>query len=137
MMRIYQEIALYGTSEKRMNLRRGIQKIRDFMMPESHNIYSHRFKQVKEAINVPDKFMVENGSNFHKFWGIIMIILLLYTAILMPYKTALIEDKKDAFYYIDTLVDFIFMVDIIINFNMPIDQKYKSEPDYDRRKIAL
>jgi hypothetical protein len=65
--------------------------------------------------------MIESGSNFHKFWGVIMIILLLYTAMVMPYKIALVEDKKDAFYYIDTLVDFIFMVDIIINFNIPID----------------
>jgi hypothetical protein len=38
MMRIYQEIALYGTSEKRLNLKRGIQRIRDFMMPEPHHL---------------------------------------------------------------------------------------------------
>jgi Ion transport protein len=66
--------------------------------------------------------MVESGSNFHKFWGIVIIFLLLYTATLMPYKIALIEDDvKDPLYYIDTVVDFIFMLDILINFNMPIE----------------
>ena len=37
-----------------------------------------------------------------------MIIMLLYTAVVMPYKIALIEDDKtDVLYYIDTAVDFI------------------------------
>jgi len=143
MMRIYQEIALYGTSEKRLNLKRGIQKIRDFMMPEPHQTSSttllRRKLSSKEALsNVPDRFMVESGSNFHKFWALIIIFLLLYTATVMPYKIALIEDDmKDPLYYIDTIVDFIFMLDIIINFNMPIEQKFKPEPDYNRRRIAV
>jgi|LauGreDrversion4_2_1035121.scaffolds.fasta_scaffold871324_1 hypothetical protein len=51
-----------------------------------------------------------------------MIIMLLYTAVVMPYKIALIEDDKtDVVYYIDTAVDFIFMIDILINFNTPLD----------------
>jgi hypothetical protein len=89
-------------------------------------------------INLPDRFMVESGSNFHKFWGMILIILLLYTATVMPYKIALIDDdNSDSLYYIDISVDFIFMLDIIINFNMPIEKKYKVEPDYNRRRIAI
>jgi hypothetical protein len=50
MMRIYQEIALYGTSEKRLNLKRGIQRIRDFMMPEPHHLSSSiKGKTLKEV----------------------------------------------------------------------------------------
>ena len=55
---------LYGTSEKRMNLKRGIHIIRDFMMPEPHSLTSQQCKVIKESINTPDPFMIENGSNF-------------------------------------------------------------------------
>lgn len=34
MMKIYKEMALYGTSEKRLDIERGIHKIRDFMLPD-------------------------------------------------------------------------------------------------------
>jgi len=64
--------------------------------------------------------------------------LLLYTATVMPYKIALIEDDSSlTLYYIDTAVDLIFMLDVFINFNMPLEIKYKSEPDYNRKRVAL
>jgi hypothetical protein len=56
----------------------------------------------------------------------------------MPYKIALIEDDSSlTLYYIDTAVDLIFMLDVFINFNMPLEIKYKSEPDYNRKRVAL
>jgi hypothetical protein len=64
--------------------------------------------------------------------------LLLYTATVMPYKIALIEDDSSlTLYYIDTTVDLIFMLDVFMNFNMPLEIKYKSEPDYNRKRVAL
>ena len=64
--------------------------------------------------------------------------MLLYTATVMPYKIALIEDDSSlTLYYIDTAVDLIFMLDVFINFNMPLEIKYKSEPDYNRKRVAL
>lgn len=64
--------------------------------------------------------------------------MLLYTATVMPYKIALIEDDANIIlYYIDTAVDLTFMFDVFINFNMPVEIKYKSDPDYNRKRVAL
>lgn len=76
-------------------------------------------------INGPDCLMIRNGSRFHKFWGLVIIVLLFYTALVMPYRLALMEDDTNLlFFYIDTIVDFLFIFDIIINFNMPIEKAY-------------
>jgi hypothetical protein len=69
--------------------------------------------------------MIRNGSPFHKSWGVIIFILLIYTALVMPYRLALKEDDTDmTYFYIDTIVDFVFIGDIIINFNLPIERPY-------------
>lgn len=39
--------------------------------------------------------MIEPHSKFMKGWSVILIILLLYTAIIMPYKIALSEDENE------------------------------------------
>lgn len=40
----------------------------------------------------------------------------------MPYKIALTDDSSgQAFFYLDTIIDFMFIFDILINFNTPID----------------
>ena len=75
--------------------------------------------------NGPDCLMIRNGSSFHKFWGLVIIVLLIYTGFVMPYRLALMEDDTNlSFFYIDTIVDFLFIFDIIVNFNMPIERAY-------------
>ena len=44
------------------------------------------------------------------------IILLLYTAIYMPYRIAFIDDESSGQIAIDWCVDALFFLDIIINF---------------------
>ncbi len=91
-MMIYKELALFGTSEARLDISRGIKKIKEFMVPDP-NYNPSRFKAlIISNVNGPDRLMILNGSDFHKFWGVIIIILLFYTALVMPYRIALIED---------------------------------------------
>ena len=66
--------------------------------------------------------MINHDSDFKKFWTIILIFLLLYTAIIMPYKIALIDDDNETILIVDTVVDFLFMIDIFINLNSPIEE---------------
>lgn len=120
---IYKELALFGTSDFRLDISRGIKKIKDFMVPDP-NLFSMKFKTIVtiNSPNDPDFLMIRIGSRFHKLWGAVIIILLFYTALVMPYRLALIEDDTNIlFFYIDTIVDFLFIIDIIINFNMPIE----------------
>jgi len=139
MMMIYKELALYGTSEARLDITRGIKKIKDFMVPEA-GVNSAKYKTMMTMHNItgPDRFMIRNGSRFHKSWGIIIIILLFYTALVMPYRLALLEDDTNIFFfYLDTTVDFLFIIDIILNFNMPIEKPYQAVPIYNRKIITI
>jgi hypothetical protein len=55
----------------------------------------------------------------------------------MPYKIALINaDDYPGLDHLDTVIDFMFMADILINFNTPITND-QGDVDYSRRRITL
>jgi hypothetical protein len=119
---IMRNIALYGTSETMLDIGRGIKNIRDFMIPDSGN-NELKFEEVLIDSN-PDLFMIMTNSIFRKIWSGILIFLLLYTATVMPYKIALIDDdENDPMFYMDSVVDFLFMIDIYVNFNTPLQKE--------------
>lgn len=81
--------------------------------------------------------MIMPDSYFRKFWSTLLIFLLLYTATLMPYKLALIDDDLDGpWFYVDTIIDFLFLTDIYINFNSPIHKQEQKLYDYNRKRVA-
>jgi hypothetical protein len=49
-------------------------------------------------------------------WNLILALLLIYTATVMPFRIAFIEAKLfSTWFYIDTVVDALFLVDFMIN----------------------
>lgn len=68
-----------------------------------------------------------------KIWSGVLIFLLLYTATIMPYKIALLENDDgngvDVMFYIDSMVDMLFLIDIMVNFNTPLTTP-EGELDY-------
>lgn len=46
----------------------------------------------------------------------INIILLLYTAIYMPFRIAFVDEETQTLLIIDWVVDTLFFVDIVVNF---------------------
>ena len=74
---------MYGTSEKLLDFKkRGFKSVKRIMIPEMQN--TNRVKT--------DFFMIDPDGNFKKFWGMVLILLLLYTASVMPYRMALMAD---------------------------------------------
>lgn len=55
-------------------------------------------------------------SLFKKAWNSIIIILLLQTALFVPYRTAFIDDGDAGLFYFELTVDMLFIVDVFINF---------------------
>ena len=49
-------------------------------------------------------------------WNIIMMLLLLYTATYIPFKTAFIEDSPELVNTIEFSIDSLFFVDLFVNF---------------------
>ena len=55
----------------------------------------------------------------HKFkglWTSVIIMLLIYTAIFVPVKIAFVNDTAQSLVVLDTIVDVLFFIDIIVNF---------------------
>lgn len=68
--------------------------------------------------------MISEDAVFRKIWSGVLIVLLLYTATIMPYNIALAgensSDQLSPSKFIDTMVDFLFLIDIYVNFNSGI-----------------
>ena len=60
--------------------------------------------------------MMKPDGSFKTFWNILMVVLLLYTATYVPYRTAFIDDTSTGMLVFETFIDFLFFMDIFVNF---------------------
>ena len=70
-----------------------------------------------------------------QYWDVVVLFLLIYTALFVPYKVCFIEESTDGQFIFDLMVDFLFMTDIVINFFTIIEVKGKLEVN--RCRIAI
>jgi hypothetical protein len=63
--------------------------------------------------------LIHPHSSFAKFWQLIVLFALLYCATLMPFKVCFIEEHSMGWLVFDTIIDFIFLSDIILVLNTP------------------
>lgn len=53
--------------------------------------------------------MIHPDGRLKKFWNIILSVLLLYTAIVMPYRMAFVASKMwDTWFFVELTVDILF-----------------------------
>jgi hypothetical protein len=55
-------------------------------------------------------------SNAKIIWNLIMIILLIYTATFVPFRTAFIDEVSPLFEMFEYSVDALFFIDLFVNF---------------------
>lgn len=67
-----------------------------------------------EMIPLPIIMMPE--SRVRMAWNMVTLILLVYTATFVPYRTAFIEEVSPALEVWEWIVDTLFLIDIIVNF---------------------
>lgn len=76
---------------------RGGSLILRFFYDLSRKIYlfgvSKRLDEIEKE-EIPNPFAIQLNSKFKSYWNIVNIILLLYTAIYMPFKIAFIDDEN-------------------------------------------
>lgn len=90
-------------------------KIRSKLLEEKLLRMSTEDKAVKTTLSI---FHPDRG--FRNYWNVLISITLLYTAILMPFTMAFLESGRFDFWSIlDLVVDFIYFMDLIINFLTP------------------
>jgi hypothetical protein len=67
----------------------------------------------KNAAN--SKFLIYPDDMGYKYWTIVITCIMLYTATVVPYRIALVENEDLSWFIADLFVDFLFFVDVIIN----------------------
>lgn len=86
-------------------------KIKEKPLVHSTNpLYYNSYQKEISGILYPDNL-------FRRIWDIIIIFLLLYTAIILPYTVCFIDTvPTSGIGLIETIIDFMFLLDIFINF---------------------
>jgi hypothetical protein len=74
--------------------------------------FSHTIEVVREK----QKWLIYPTNKFKYGWDILIIILLVYTALYVPYKVCFIDISTNASFIFDLIVDACFCTDIIITF---------------------
>lgn len=79
------------------------------------NVFEENLGTSKELEYIPC-YVIHPKGRLRKYWNSMMVFILLYTATLMPYRIAFIDGiKYDVWWYIDMVMDIIFLVDFILN----------------------
>ena len=108
------EILLFGT-----NLHKG-DDIDDVLSQQIETLVRRKTtKVIKEEEPEEEKlepWLLHPRSSFRTFWNILIIILLIYTATVMPFHMAFAieEDEALSWKVIDWMLDSLFMLDVII-----------------------
>ena len=77
-----------------------------------------------EIVPLPIILLPEN--KFRMAWNVVTMILLLYTASFVPYRTSFIETASSGLVVWEWIVDALFFVDIFINFISAYENTYKN-----------
>lgn len=113
-------LQLYGTSDEEF----------DEKNPEK---YLNKLKRIQTSHDIKEN-EANNGKNKHcchfsvpvldpdgkimNIWNMIIFILMIYTAIIMPYRVAFINVDSETWQQIENAVDLIFFVDVLVTLNV-------------------
>ena len=91
-----------------------------------------RLKSLKKQRN---KCLIRLDSKFKRYWDHLMTLLILYVAMISPFKISFIEDDDFPWWtYFDYFIDIFFFLDIVFTFFTPYYNKY--ELVVSKKKIA-
>jgi len=94
----------------------------------------------KKIIESKSKIVLLPDDPIKRFWNILVIILLLYVASYVPYSICFKYTTNDSTTFaegLDMCVDFLFFIDIIINFISSYEDPMTNLPVISLKKIAI
>jgi len=89
-----------------------------------------------EQASCISKFIMSPEGSFHKVWDIILVLLLVYTALFVPYKIAFYDVDPPTVVILDYCVDLLFFTDVIVNFITSIEDPVRQTVIRDPKRIA-
>ena len=100
------------------------------------NLFGERVKKNMLEAKRAQKCLIMPDSKFKMFWNILVILLLLYTAIFVPFKIAFIETDGPVMKVFEALIDILFGVDIIVNFISVTENTKTGHYVFDHKQLA-
>ena len=89
---------------------------------EGHETLNYMSKGMETDFTLPEsqewipRFMLHPESKYKLAWSMVIAVLLIYTALVMPYSLTFIDSSGlDTWGVIDILLDIIFFIDFIVN----------------------
>lgn len=113
MKSLNRELQLFGASTIAVDseeLQLKVQKL-----ARSGSLRSPNWNEEKLHVRVPF-FVIHPNHWFKSLWNVILTVLLIYTATVMPYRIAFVEEgDSGAWLVVEYMLNFLFFVDFIIN----------------------
>ncbi len=81
---------------------------KEFAQSQSGDMVRRHGQNIDWLLLLPD-------APFLRWWNVLIIALLIYTAYVMPYKISFIDNPGTAWFCIDLIIDCLFMTDVCIN----------------------
>jgi hypothetical protein len=110
-----------GRFERRASLAKGFTMSDEqrAMGSEHYNQMTTNFKNQLRHIAQSEKYLLKPGSYLMQHWDHLMIAALIFTALVTPYEVSFVEAAGiDALFIANRLVDFFFVCDMAISFNL-------------------
>lgn len=65
--------------------------------------------------------MIFSTNKYKQSWDLVVMVLLIYTALYVPFKVCFVDTTSDFGFVLDLVVDFLFLTDIVLTFNTAIE----------------
>ena len=83
------------------------------------------------------RWLIDPRDTFMRRWDILTLYLLGFTAVVTPFEVAFLDtDWKTALFWVNRLVDFLFICDLVMNFNLAYLDEHSNTYITDRSMIT-
>jgi len=92
------------------------------------------------------RISIDPRDGFMRRWDVVMILCLMFTALVTPYEIAFLAEEsekstyeplKDWLFWVNRMVDFLFFVDMIINFFLGFFDEDEGQWVFENKRIVL
>ena len=85
---------------------------------------SLRYEMLMNRFNNPKWFkLIFPESKFKSMWDMLMLVLVFYTAMYAPYRTAFMSyNSSDTLFFFECMCDFLLLLDIVISLMTPYER---------------
>lgn len=109
------------------------------MYGSSKNLIKTHLKEMELVLKKKKWYIIMPDSTFKRYWNIVMILLLVYVGLIMPYNVCFLPSELGNLRFIDILdfvIDIFFFIDIFVNFLSAYDDPLKDVPIIEIKLIS-